>query len=495
MKKKGTLVKRLFIYVFSLCMLSLYTTSCVSYDEDIDDIYKQLDELKTRIKAVEDQIATGKYIQEVQSISGGMKVTFNDGSSYSIVSGDKGDKGDPGATWSIGSEDGITWYWYKDGAKQQWQAVGKDGTDGKTAPSPEMYKKSEGQYYWIIFAWNEETKDFVPDTLDDRKGYEPLYSYNTYVVDRNAYYELHVWMEDLDTPANSAYKTIQLPKEAVANPFLEFLGYKRVKDPKSPISLAEIEDDITFFYWYLPGIRNATDGGDTSIWVGQKTVKQYQVLTTLERDSAAAIIRTNLPKTSWKLTLKDSQDGLLPISFGKPEKHTGSLTKASANDAIYILQMNGVQETFSSALDYEAKFKKAGGEGVVYSLMDTVTGINSGYKAFITPNPGNSTLPEAKLSTIGGNGETAVREYEVTVGDTLNMKFNDAAYLYDYYIEAADTVQAKKFGFTAYKANGTFKVTKTDPDEEKFKAVIYKLHYNGSFYKDTVTIKPLEILP
>jgi hypothetical protein len=495
MKKRETLVKRLFIYVFSLCMLSLYTTSCVSYDEDIDDIYKRIEELESRIKAIEDQIATGKYIQEVQSISGGMRVIFNDGSSYSIVSGDKGDKGDPGATWSIGSEDGITYYWYKDGAKQPYQAVGKDGKDGKTAPSPVMYKKSEGKYYWIIFEWDDDTNDFVPDTLDDRRGYEPLYSYNTYVVDRNAFYELHVWVEDPDTPANSAYKTINLPKESLANPFLEFLGYMRVRDPKSTISLSRIVDDIDFFYWYLSSIRNATDGVDTSIWVGQKTVKRHQVLTTLERDSAATIIRTNLPETSWKLTLKDSQDGLLPISFGKPEKHTGKFTKASANDAIYILQMNGVQDIFASANSYSSKFQTAGGLGVVYSLIDTVTGINSGYKAFITPHAGNNSLSTATLSTIGGKQETADKEYLVNIGDTLKIGFTGAAYLYDYYIEAVAPEQADKFGFTVYKANGTFKVTKTDPDEEKFKAVIYKLHYNGYFYKDTVTIKPITTLP
>jgi hypothetical protein len=484
-------------------MLTLYTTSCVSYDDDIDDIYKQLEELKTRIKAIEDQIAAGKYIQEVQSITGGMKVTFNDGSFYNIVSGDKGDKGDKGdagTAWSIGSEDGITMYWYKDGVKQSFQAVpknGEDGKDGKNAPSPEMYKKSEGKYYWIVFGWNDEANDFIPDTLDDRKGYEPLYSYNTYVVERTDYYELHVWVEDLDTPDNSGYKTINLPKyvDPSNNPFLEFLGYIPVKDPKSPISLGDIKNDIAFDYWFLSEIRDSTDvdSDETmSIWKGQKTIEPHQVLTTLERDSAAAIIRTNLPKGSWKLTLKDSQGGLLlPINFGTPVRHTGVLTKALGKDSIYILQMSGVEKTFNSVNEYSSQFKTAGSLGVVYSLIDTVTGINSGYNAFITPRKGSSNLTPATLSTIDGKTGTA-EEYEVGLNKDIKIVFADPdKFLYDYYIEAVDSVLAvDKFGFTVDKEKGTFNVTKTDPDEEKFKAIVYSLHYNGNFYKDTVTIKP-----
>jgi hypothetical protein len=381
--------------------------------------------------------------------------------------------------------------WYKGGVKQPFRAVGEAGKQGETAPSPEMFKKGEGKYYWIVFRWDGDTNDFIPDTLDDRKGCEPLYSYNTYVVDRTSYYELHVWVEDPDTPGNSKYDIIRLPKEGVTNPFLEFLGYDRIRNPKSPISLGGIKNEIDFFYWHLSGIHNATDGGVTDIWVGRKTVKKHQVLTTLERDSAAAIIRTNLPNTSWKLILKDSQgELLLPINFGTPVRHEGNLTKASSNDLIYILQMGGVQDTFPSALDYDSKFKKDGGNGLVYSLIDTVTGINSGYKAFISQHAGNNgDLPRAILSTIGEKQGTD-KEYQVSIGDTLKIGFTNADYLYDYYIEAVDPTQAAKFGFTVYKTNGTFKVTQTDPDE-KFKAIIYELHYNGKFFKDTVTIKPI----
>jgi hypothetical protein len=515
MKKKGNLVKRLFVYVFLLSTLTLYTTGCVSYDEDIDDIYKRLEELESRIKAIEDEIASGKYIQDVQSITGGFKVTFKDGKSYEIVTGDKGDKGDkgdPGATWSINSDDdGISWYWYKDGVKEinpvtkePYQAVGKDGKDGKTAPSPEMFKKNEGEYYWIIFKWDDEKNEFMRDTLDDRKGYEPLYSYNTYIVDRDSYYELNVWVQDPDTPSNSAYKKINLPKESsLTTPFLEFLGYYEhfnIGKPETPISMTTITDDIRFKYWYIEGLSNKTDGGDTSIWVGRKTVEPEQVLTTLEKDSAVAIIRTNLPKASWKLTLKNSQGELLPISFGNPVRHTGPLTKALGNDSIYILQMDGTKDKYPSGIDeYKKKLNTIGNNlGVVYSLTDTVTGINSGYKAFITPEVGTNSPDKATLSTIGGQPPVTGNEYLVEQDKDLEIKFNNDKHLYDYYVEAVDSTQAvDNFGFTVDKPKGTFKVNipQDPPAEIDFKIIVYKLLYNGDFYKDTVTIKPIIALP
>jgi hypothetical protein len=488
MKKKETLVKRLFIYVFSLCMLSLYTTSCVSYDEDIDDIYKRLEELQTQIDAIKKQIEEGNYVVSVEKLSNGIRIKFIRGESYDIINGTNGKDGADAEEWHISPVDSM---WYKGGVKQPFRAVGEAGKQGETAPSPEMFKKNEGEYYWIIFKWDGDTNDFIPDTLDDRQGYEPLYSYNTYVVDKSDHYELHVWVEDPDTPDNSKYDIIRLPKEGVENPFLEFLGYDRIRYPETPISLTRITNDIEFFYWYVSRLRNATDGGDTTLWVGRKTVKPHQVLTTLDRDSAAAIIRTNLRKTSWKLTLKDSKGGLLPISFGNPVRHRGSLTRASA-DSIYILQMNGVQDTFPNVSDYSTRFQSANGLGVVYSLIDTVTGINSGYKASITPREGLYSLTTANLLTIDGhNGGTETnKEYQVKQNRDIKIAFTNAAYLYDHYVEAADTAQARtKFGFTVNKPNGTFKIAKAE--EATFKIIIYKLHYNGDFYKDTVTIKPI----
>ncbi|MDR1160972.1 MAG: DUF4988 domain-containing protein [Tannerellaceae bacterium] len=503
MKKKGTLVKRLLIYAFSLCMLSLYTTSCLSYDEDVDDIYNRLKELQSQIDAINQKIEGKHFITSVESIPGGMKVTFDDGRAYSIVNGIDGAKGDKGTTWDIGVDS----MWYKDGelTRPPIRAIPVNGKPGETAPSPEIFKKNENEYYWILFKWDTNTNDFVRDTLDDRQGYEPLYSYNTYVVDRGAYYELYVWVQDLETPDNSQYKKIDLPKYiGDSAPFLEFLGYEHfnVKHPERPISLGGILPEMRFWYWYIPRIKNIVDNDNNASWLGPKTIEPGQVLTTLERDSAVAIIRTNLSKGSWNLTLKDSQGKRLPINFGSPVAHTGSFTKALGYDSIYILQMHGIQEPlFTDAADYRSRFQaKDGTGGLVYSLIDTVTGTNSGYKTSIEIIPGGDA--QTALYTIGGdvgidNGTDSEKEYAVKQDTILGIRFTNSAYLYDYYIEAVDSMQAAdKFTFTVDKPNGTFSVIKTDPADplEKFKAIVYRLHYSGEFYKDTVLIKPIPIV-
>jgi hypothetical protein len=495
MKKKGNLVKRLFIYVFSLFMLTIYTTGCVSYDEDIDDIYNQLEKLQSQIDDIKKQIAEGNYVVSVTNLGNGIRITFNRGEPVDIINGTNGQNGAPGTQWAIGVTDSM---WYKDGVKQPYRAIGETGKQGESAPSPKIiYQESDAKYYWVVFEWDDATNDFLPDTLKTM----PVYNYDTYVVDKGFNYELNVWVKDSPTATTGEYKIIPLPKNY--NPsdpyFLEFLGYYKhynILTPDKPISMTTITDDITYYYWYISKIRNATDGGDTPRWVGRKTVEPKYVLTTLEKDSAVAIIRTNLSKASWKLTLKDSQGGLLPISFGNPVRHEGAFTKASGSDSIYILQMDGTDKKYASAIAYRDTFKTANNLGVVYSLTDTVTGINSGYKAFITLYEGGYSMGEVNLSTIDGQQADTNNEYLVRQNEDIKIGFSNSTYLYDHSIEAVDLTQAvDNFGFTVNKQKGTFKVKipETPPVETTFKIIVYKLNYNGDFYKDTVTIKPIAL--
>jgi hypothetical protein len=490
MKKKGNLAKRLLIYVFSLLMLTLYTTNCVSYDEDIDDIYKQLEELRADIKEIKDKIAASHFITDVLSIPGGMRVTFDDGTVHNIIDGTNGQDGAPGTQWSI-----VDSMWRVNGDPYlidglPVRAIPRDGKQGETAPSPEIiYDESDAKYYWVIYKWDDATNDFIPNTLKTM----PVYNYETFVVDQGIFYELHIWLKDSPTATTGKYEIIPLPKSSNSpNPyFLEFLGYYRTKTPGNPISMTIIRDYIEYFYWHIGKIRTEIDENDIILkWEGRKTVEPGQVLTTLERDSAVAIIRTNLPKTSWKLTLKNSHDGLLPISFGNPVKHTGAFTKALGNDSIYILPMDGTKDPYPSANAYRNTVKPDGND-LVYSLIDTITGINSGYKAFITPNQGSSGNLGGEVSVRDIDEQTGTnKEYEVTRERDIKIRFNSPDYLYDYYVEAVDPTLAEKFGFTVNKPNGTFKVTTVDPDEESFEVIIYKLNYSGYFYRDTVVIKP-----
>ena len=126
--------------------------SCKDYDDDIDNINKELTEVKSQIAALQTKIDAGKWITNVTPATGGFTVAFSDGSSYTITNGKDGndgvagEAGAPGTQWTI-SEDG---FWVCDGEKTTVKAVGQDGVkgeDGKDA-QPEVKKENGKWYLW-----------------------------------------------------------------------------------------------------------------------------------------------------------------------------------------------------------------------------------------------------------------------------------------------------------------------------------------------------------
>lgn len=100
--------------------------SCKDYDDDITNLQEQIDKNAKAIKEINDLIAKGGVITGTTSVEGGVKVTLSNGSDFLIKNGEKGAAGQNGVSWTIG-EDG---FWYKDGAKTQWYALGTKGDKG-----------------------------------------------------------------------------------------------------------------------------------------------------------------------------------------------------------------------------------------------------------------------------------------------------------------------------------------------------------------------------
>lgn len=100
--------------------------SCKDYDDDITNLQDQIDKNAKAIKEINDLIAKGGVITGTTSVEGGVKVTLSNGSDFLIKNGEKGAAGQNGVSWTIG-EDG---FWYKDGAKTQWYALGTKGDKG-----------------------------------------------------------------------------------------------------------------------------------------------------------------------------------------------------------------------------------------------------------------------------------------------------------------------------------------------------------------------------
>lgn len=99
-------------------------TSCKNYDDDINNLQGQLDAVKVSVSQLQAKIDAGAVITSASGTGNGIVVTLSDGKSYTITNGNDGA---PGTTWTIG-DDG---YWYKDGVKTDYRAIGQDGKDGQ----------------------------------------------------------------------------------------------------------------------------------------------------------------------------------------------------------------------------------------------------------------------------------------------------------------------------------------------------------------------------
>ena len=128
-------------------------TSCKDYDDDINNLQSQIDQLNKIIEQIKSEITAGSVISKVENTSNGVDITLSNGQKYSITNGlngkdgkdgVNGQDGAPGTAWTI-SEDG---YWVKDGVKTEYKALGQDGKDGKDGLNGDKGDKGEtGNYY------------------------------------------------------------------------------------------------------------------------------------------------------------------------------------------------------------------------------------------------------------------------------------------------------------------------------------------------------------
>ena len=99
-------------------------TSCKDYDDDINSVNERVDEVRSTLEELQTQVNEGLTISGVKKTDNGVTITMSDGTTYELTNGQDGVDG---TTWEIG-EDG---YWYKNGTKTDYQAIGKDGEKGE----------------------------------------------------------------------------------------------------------------------------------------------------------------------------------------------------------------------------------------------------------------------------------------------------------------------------------------------------------------------------
>lgn len=135
-------MRKIFLNAATLSLALLATSaafqSCKDYDDDINNLQVQIDENKDVLAELKSKIESGSVITGVQKNGNGITITLSNGNSYEITNGKDGVNGQDGqdgvngqngkdaTVWTIG-EDG---YWYQDGKKTDFRAIGKDGAPG-----------------------------------------------------------------------------------------------------------------------------------------------------------------------------------------------------------------------------------------------------------------------------------------------------------------------------------------------------------------------------
>ena len=129
-------------------------TSCKDYDDDIQNLQGQNDANKKAIESIQALINSGSVITNVEQTTNGVKVTLSNSTSFNLTNGAAGKDGAPGTAWTIGSDG----YWYKDGVKTEYYALGTAGEKGDKGDQGDQGEQGEkgedgaaaqGKYYVI----------------------------------------------------------------------------------------------------------------------------------------------------------------------------------------------------------------------------------------------------------------------------------------------------------------------------------------------------------
>ena len=155
--------KYLSVILFSALMLGTTGTftSCKDYDDDINQINKELTYNKSAISELQSKVDNGKYVTNITKEGEGIKITWNDNST-SVIETIKGDKGADGTIVTI-----IDGYWAFDGVKSEYPAVGKDGADGADGQDGQDGQNGQDGHdakisedgYWMV--WDAEKGEYA----------------------------------------------------------------------------------------------------------------------------------------------------------------------------------------------------------------------------------------------------------------------------------------------------------------------------------------------
>ena len=245
-------MKRKFVKVMFFGALALSTVTyvgCEDYDDDIDNLQTQIDANKASIAELQNFVKEGKWVTNVEQITDGFKITFNDNKSYSITSGKD-------ATPTTIKIDPVTKNWIVNDNDLGICAEGKKGADGKPGAAGSPGGKGEDGYapqisengFWMV--WDAETKKPVETKI---KAATDIY------VAADASNPL-VWILNIFNKETKEWETVSMPKSARITS-MSVLGIKG----DGSVDVGSTEAETTLYY---------SIAGKDIVFNGNKTFKK-----------------------------------------------------------------------------------------------------------------------------------------------------------------------------------------------------------------------------
>lgn len=305
--------------------VSTAVTSCKDYDDDIDNLQTQIDANKASIADLQKFVNEGKWVKGVESVTGGFKITFSDGQSYTVVNGKDGAKGETGATGAAGKDGSIVTigedgFWYIDGKKTDVKAQGEKGDKGETGAIGAAGKDGYSPYigedgFWYFY--NAETQKV------EKSKYQAniVGSEKTYIVENPTMpkYTLHTVTKDgkevtLDLPTADNIQSVKAVTITGADNCV-------VENARVSIKYKKLTSAVEF-------------KGLNKEW----NLKAGDILSTATEKISAIINPSNVDATTYKFYLQDSKGANELFVLGAPKANETStpLTRANTkNEGVY----------------------------------------------------------------------------------------------------------------------------------------------------------------
>ena len=398
--------------LFGALMVSSTGTfvSCKDYDDDIDNINKELTDIKSKLSDLESKVTTGgAYVTKIESVEGGLKVSVSDGTSYNLTIA-----GTPaGSTVVI---DKTTGEISIDGTP-----TGFFATTG-TTPQGESTAPYVKDGFWYFY--DDATKAFVKS--------EYKASGNAWAVQKGDSVVLHI------------------PNEAGV--------MQEITLPTSSSALTAL--NATPSNWTSgKNIAWSKAGADVT-WAGKKgNVAAGQLLIGQLGSETATVTPASYDLGAQELTLVDIDGKTAPVTVTATAAEGDYVTdRAASPSGKWNLAIAMTDEVTADNIA-TAFTKKVNGvdKNVKYALAVNGT-VMTGYEYVID----TQTVNESKTNTAYNKANIGLASANVALGtSTLSLKAATAAQAYDSYLtfEGASKTLAEAKGITVDGMNITVPAT------------------------------------